>query len=394
MQKIIQNIFPYFCDIRRKIHANPELRYEENQTADLVATELRKIGLPVQTGIGKTGVVAILDSRNPGKTVALRADMDALPIQETSNLPYCSKIPGKMHACGHDGHTATLLTVAYVLKQIQDQIRGKVKFIFQPAEEGGAGAKAMIEAGVLENPKIDVIFGYHNHPGSANGILLTREGCMMYGNTEFTLTVKGKSGHAAAPNTAIDPITVGSNIVQNIPCLMRELSESIEPTIITVTQFNSGVATNIIPDTATLVGTIRASSEKKAKEAQQRLKQLAQGMAHANKAQVEVIWQEIYPPTINTAKETRWVLEQARQLLGKDKVEIKTAPARASEDFSFFLQKIPGCYFLMGNGENSPSCHNSQYDFNDEILPTAAEMLATLTINYLKQNTILEWSHL
>lgn len=389
MQHIIQKIFPYFRDIRHQIHSNPELRYEENETAKLVATELKKIGLSVQTGIGKTGVVAVLDSGRPGKTIALRADMDALPIAETSNLPYRSKIPGKMHACGHDGHTATLLATAYVLKQMQEQLHGKIKFIFQPAEEGGAGAKAMIEDGVLENPTVDAIFGYHNHPSATPGTLLTREGCMMYSNTEFTLIVHGKSGHAATPNTAIDPITVAANIVQNIPYLMRELSENIEPTIITVTQFNSGVATNIIPDTATLIGTIRASSEKKSKEAQQRLEIMAQGMAQANNAHAEIIWQEIYPPTINSPQETEWVLGQARQLLGNDKVQIKAAPARASEDFSFFLQKIPGCYFLIGNGENSPSCHNSQYDFNDEILPIATEILATLAINYLKKNNLM-----
>jgi amidohydrolase len=385
MQKIIQTIFPYFRDIRRQIHTNPELRYEENQTAELVAKELKKIGLTVQTEIGKTGVVGLLDSGKMGKTVALRAEMDALPITEISDLPYRSKNSGKMHACGHDGHTATLLATAYVLNQLREEFSGKIKFIFQPAEEGGAGAKAMINDGVLENPKVDVIFCYHNHPSGASGTLITKEGCLLYGNTDFVLIVRGKGGHAATPNLAIDPITIAANIVQNIPLLMRELADSIEPTIVTVTQFNSGVATNVIPDTATLAGTIRASSTKKTKQAQQRFERMAQSIAQAHNADTEITWQEIYPPTINPPKETEWVLSQARQLLGQDKVKIKSAPTRASEDFSFFLQKIPGCYFMIGNSENSPVCHSSQYDFNDEILPMATEVLATLAINYLNE---------
>lgn len=383
MKNIILQASPYFQQIRREIHSNPELRYEEKQTAILVTNELKKLGLTVQNNVGKTGVVAVLDSGKPGKTVGLRADMDALPIQEETGLPYQSKYPGKMHACGHDGHTATLLAAAHVLTQMKEQLQGKIKFIFQPAEEGGAGAKAMIEDGVLDNPKVDAIFGYHNYPGSAAGTLLTKEDCVMYGDTEFKIIIQGKSGHAAMPNLAIDPIMIGSAIIQNLPGLCRQLSDPVTPDIITITRFISGIADNIIPEIATLTGTIRASSAAHTTRAMESLQKLVTSIAttYGGKATIEFI--ETYPATINTREATQLVLATAKKILGEEKALIKPMPARASEDFSFFLQKIPGCYFFIGNGENSASCHNSKYNFNDDILPIAAEILSAVAIAYV-----------
>lgn len=376
----LQNLYPYYQKIRQQIHANPELRYEEYQTAVLVADELKKLGLRVETGIGKTGVVAVLDTGRPGKTIALRADMDALPIQEETQLPYQSKIKNKMHACGHDGHTASLLVTAHVLTLMKAQLSGKIKFIFQPAEEGGAGAKAMIEAGVLQNPSVDVIFAYHNHPGSPTGEILARNGCTMYGNWEFALTVTGKGGHAAQPELAINPIEICSDIVLMVTEIRTQLNDKEFPTILTITQMNGGFTTNVIPEHALVSGTIRAASHQLYEKAHTKLQKLIEATESKYACKINLVVNEIYPPTINTEKEAQFVLDVAKQ---NDMVcAYKTRSTRASEDFSYFLQKIPGCYFFIGNGAESACCHNPHYDFNDELLLIAPKIMSLLVLQY------------
>lgn len=387
MKNLIQNIIPQYQIIRQTIHANPELRYEEFQTAALVADTLKKIGLPIQTGIGKTGVVALLDTGRPGKTVALRADMDALPLLEETNLPYKSKNVGKMHACGHDGHTATLLAAAHVLTELRDTFSGKIKFIFQPAEEGGAGALAMIEDGVLDNPKVDAIFGYHNDPGKPLCSILARSGCTMYSMTDFTITIHGKGGHASSPETTQSPIQAGSELVLAINDLLQRFTVGTEPSVISVTRFNSGTANNVIPDEAILVGTIRAASQENANAVIQELSALTEAISTKTKTHMIVNLTDGFPATINTPNETELVLSVAREIWGEDKALIRPQAARASEDFSYFLEKIPGCYFFIGNGENTPTCHNSHYDFNDAIIPVGAEMLSQVAIAYLQMRS-------
>lgn len=386
MQEYIEKIYPIYRDIRQQIHAHPELRYEEFQTGKLVIEQLKQLGLKVQAPIGKTGVVAVLDTGKAGKTIALRADMDGLPILEETDLPYRSTQTGKMHACGHDGHVATLLATAHVLCHFKDELKGKVKFIFQPAEEGGAGAKAMIEEGVLNDPKVDVIFAYHNYPGEEVGQVLAKHGCTMYGNTEFVLEVHAKGGHAAQPEKVINPITIGSEIVLAIQDLMQQLKNDDEPSVISVTQFHSGNTTNVVWDNATLVGTIRSASDQKSEYVQKALIEKIKTIEKQYQVNIQVNFNKIYPATINTAEETDFVLAQARQVLGEKQVKLKEDSARASEDFSFFLEEVPGCYFFIGNGKQSPLCHNNRYDFNDEIIKVGAKLLSTLTINYLKDN--------
>jgi amidohydrolase len=378
MQHLIEKIFPYYRDIRQQLHANPELRYEEFNTAALVASELQKLGLAVQTQVGKTGVVGILDSGKPGKTLALRADMDALPMLEETQLPYQSQINGKMHACGHDGHTATLLATAHVLSTLKDQLSGKIKFIFQPAEEGGAGAKAMIDDGVLENPNVDAIFAFHNHPRHPLGQVQAKIGCTLYGNTEFTIAIHGKGGHAAQPETVISPIVIGSEITLLI---QKMTSESI----VSITQFAAGTATNLIPDLAVLHGTIRSPSKFLFEKTKADLTKKLDLIGEQFKANIETTFTEIYPATINTPYETEIVLEQARLCLGSEKVSVKPKSSRASEDFSFYLQQIPGCYFFIGNGEDSACCHNAKYDFNDELIKTGATVFCQIALYYLSQ---------
>jgi amidohydrolase len=385
MKEHIKKILPSLKEIRHQIHTYPELRYEENVTAAFIKHELEKMDLTVLEGIGKTGVVAVLDSGKEGKTVALRADMDALPIQEETHVPYQSKYPGKMHACGHDGHVASLIGVAKILNAMKDSFSGKIKFIFQPAEEGGAGALAMIKDGVLENPSVDVIFGYHNYPKIPTGNILARAGCTMYGNTEFSIQIHGKGGHAAIPELSINPIVVSSIVIQTISQIMTQYAENTEPTVITITQISSGVATNVIPDLATLSGTIRAASSEKSKQVQNNIRSALSGIEKEFQVTIDLHCEEIYPPTINSKLETDFVLSQAKILFGESKVAIKPASGRASEDFSYFLQQVPGCYFFIGNGENSASCHNSSYNFNDDVLPVAVELMSHLAITYLNK---------
>lgn len=376
----IREMTPHFVAIRQKIHANPELGYQEILTAAIVAYELKQMGLDVITGVGGTGVVAVIDSGRPGKTVALRAELDALPMAEMTELSYKSIQPGKMHACGHDGHTATVLMAASILCQFKHCFQGRVKLIFQPAEEGGAGAAAMIKDGVLESPRVDAIFAYHNHPGFPVGIMQTREGAALSGNTIFNIRLYGKGGHAASPELNIDPILIGAHVVKNLHDLQLQLENGH---ILSVTEFNAGCSKSIVPDTITLGGTLRYPTIADREFMKQRLSEVVNQTvsAYGAKAKIELI--DKYLPTINSVAETQHVFSVARSVFGPDRVGLKQKTARGAEDFSFYLAEIPGCYFFMGNGENSPSCHNSAYDFNDAVLPDAAELLCRVAMEYL-----------
>lgn len=388
MQGFIQTILPEIKATRQQIHRQPELCYQEKMTSQLVAEKLKAFGLQnIKTNIGKTGVTALIDSGKPGKTVALRADMDGLPVTELTNLPYQSQRPGQMHACGHDGHTATLLGVAKILTTFKPVFSGKIKLIFQPAEEGGAGAKAMIDDGVLDNPKVDAIFGYHNYPGFAEGVITTRSGCLMAGNCEFQLTVHGKGGHAGLPHLAIDPIYIGSLIVQALQSLSSRLTDPVEPIVLSINQFHAGSATNIIPDTAEISGSLRISSLDMREKAKQQIQHIASSIAAAHNATAIVNIPDGYPPVVNTKAETDLVLQTANTLFGQEKAVLLANMVMPAEDFSYFLQKIPGCYFFIGAGVNKPSLHSAYYDYNDEILATALQMMTQVALNYLQGNS-------
>ncbi len=380
MKEIINRLLPEYKKIRHQLHQYPELRYEEVNTAHLIAQTLRNIGLTPQMKVGKTGVVAVLDSGKSGKTIALRADMDALPIVEETHIAYRSRNEGVMHACGHDGHVATLLACAHVLYEMRHTLKGKIKFIFQPAEEGGAGALAMINDGVLENPTVDAIFGYHNYPGISVGKIQAKSGCTMYGNIEFAIQVHGKGGHAAMPEWAINPITISAELINELNSAAQKLSEQEELTVLSITNIHSGKATNVIPEMAIIKGTIRAPSEKASEKAQKILMEHLTKVNDKYQTQSTITFDGIYPATINSDLETAFVLDLAKSLFGENQVVIKPKSSRASEDFSFFLQNVPGCYFFIGNGENSASCHNPTYNFNDAILPVAIEMLCNIAL--------------
>lgn len=382
LKELIQYSLPEAIKIRHAIHAHPELSNDEMNTSALVVHTLKNYGYEVSTGIGGTGVVAVLDSGKAGKTVALRADMDALPLQEKNDLPFQSTQPGKMHACGHDGHTASLLLAAGVLMQFKNQLTGKIKFIFQPAEENGTGALAMIKNGVLENPVVDAIFGLHNTPYSDAGVVKVKSGCILAGQDAFKITVKGKGGHAAHPTKIIDPIFIGAQIVQAIQSIVSRSSLPTDAVVISVSQFHAGTVFNVMPDEAQLNGTIRTTTIDSQKNVLEKMKHIVQGVAETFGATAEIEFYHHFPPTINPVNEAEFVLKTAKKVVGEQNASVLPQASMASEDFSHYLQKIPGCFFFLGNG-NHGAIHSAQYQFNDEIIPVAAEMLSQVAIDYL-----------
>ncbi len=379
---VLKELLPDIIEIRHQIHSNPELAFNEIATSALICETLKKFGYDVKTGYAKTGVSAVLDSGRPGKTVALRADFDALPIQEQSNLNYRSKNNGVMHACGHDGHTATLLAVAGSLIKCKEIFKGKIKFIFQPAEETGAGAAAMIKDGILENPKVDAIFGYHNTFRSELGELKTKFGCLMAGQDAFTITIKGKGGHAAHLENIIDPIYIGSTIVQALQSIVSRSTPSTECVVISVTQFHSGTTYNAMPDEAMLSGTIRTVTLQSQKKVKEHVESIAKNIATSLGGTATIVFDKHFPPTINHENETKFVFDIAKKILGDNKVECFVDPSMASEDFSHYLEKIPGCFFFMGNGNNG-AIHSATYQFNDDLIAISAEMMARIAVEYL-----------
>jgi hippurate hydrolase len=379
----ISEYLPEIIALRHAIHKHPELRYEEVKTAQLVDETLRSYGYTTTTGIAKTGVCAVLDSGKPGKTVALRADMDALPIQEATQLPFASEVPGVMHACGHDGHTATLLLAAKVLMQHRHAFTGKIKFIFQPAEELGYGALKMVDAGILKNPDVDAIFGYHNVPTMPQGKILVKSGCIFGGLITFAITIHGVGGHSSAPEKAVDPIYVGSTVVQALQSIVSRNNSAFEPLVISVTQFHAGQADNVIPDKAILRGSIRFIENKAIAWIKAQMEQVVTHTCAALGANADINFEDEVPATINTPAETMLLQTTAMQLFGEDNVVNLAHNIMATEDFSYYLQNIPGCFFLVGTGENKTYLHHPAYQFEDAILPIAAETLIHASLNYL-----------
>ena len=385
MDSTLKTILPKLKSIRRHIHAHPELAFEETQTAAYLESQLKNWGFEVETGIGKTGLTVTIDSGRPGKTVALRADMDALPIVEETALAYASKTQGIMHACGHDGHCATLIGAAKVLADTQETFDGKIKFIFQPAEEGLAGAQRMIEDGVLEG--VDAIFGYHNMPGIALGQAGTRVGCLLASMSSLSIQIKGKGGHAAYPHKTIDPIVIASQVIQALQTIDSRFTAPTDPVVVSITHVDTGARTfNVIPNSVTLSGTIRTTNLETKTAVIRHIKPMVDGLCKAHGATTQLHISEGYPATINTAQETQCVFDVIEASLGKPNLLKLENPHLAAEDFSFYLEHIPGCFFFVGNGTNSPALHSSTYDFNDEVIPIACELMCKAALRYLQKH--------
>ena len=378
--------------VRREIHAHPELCFKEVRTADLVAQKLTEWGIPIHRGLGQTGVVGIVKNGTSSRAIGLRADMDALPMQELNTFAHVSTQPGKMHACGHDGHTAMLLAAAQHLA-VNRHFDGTVYLIFQPAEEGGGGAREMIKDGLFERFPMDAVFGMHNWPGAEVGQFAVSPGAVMASSNEFKITLRGKGGHGAMPHNAIDPVPVACQLVQAFQTIISRNIKPIDAGVISVTMIHAGEATNVIANTCELQGTVRTFSLDVLDLIEQRMKQITEHLCTAFAMTCDFEFKRNYPPTVNSAAEAEFARRVMAGIVGADKVTAQE-PTMGAEDFSFMLQAKPGCYAFIANGDGTHRdmghgggpcmLHNASYDFNDELIPLGATYWVRLVQAWLK----------
>lgn len=364
---------------RRDIHAHPEIAFEEHRTAEVVADKLREFGLEVETGIAGTGVVGTLTKGRGNRAIGLRADLDALPIQEANEFAHKSIHAGKMHACGHDGHTTMLLGAAKYLAE-HGEFEGTVYFIFQPAEENEGGGRAMVEEGLFDRYPMEAVYGMHNIPGMPVGTFAVKPGPMMAAFDIFELVITGKGGHAAMPHLTIDPIVIGTKIVEAYQSIVSRHIDPQDPVVLSVTQFHAGDAYNVIPNEVSISGCTRCFSPKVQVQLEAQMKQVATEICRAYGASCEFRYERRYPPTVNTETEAHLAASVAAELVGANRVNLNPKSAMGSEDFAYMLQEKPGAYIWIGNGDGQGSCmvHNPGYDFNDAILPIGATWWAKL----------------
>ncbi|WP_425257657.1 M20 aminoacylase family protein [Rubrivivax sp. RP6-9] len=377
--------------LRRDIHAHPELCFEEVRTSDLIAKSLTEWGIPVHRGMGKTGVVGIVKNGTSNRAVGLRADIDALPMTEHNHFPHRSQHHGRMHACGHDGHTAMLLAAAKHLSRHRN-FDGTVYLVFQPAEEGGGGAHEMIKDGLFEKFPMEAIFGAHNWPGMAVGQFALKSGPVFASSNEFRIVIRGKGAHAALPHNGVDPVPVACQMVQAFQTIVTRNKKPIETAVISVTMIHTGEATNVIPDSCEIRGTVRTFTTEVLDMVERRMQQIAEATCTAFEARCEFSFKRNYPPTVNHAKETAFARALLGEVVGPENVQ-EFEPTMGAEDFSFFLQQLPGCYFLIGNGDGAHRegghglgpcmLHNPSYDFNDDLIPLGATAWVRLAEKWL-----------
>ena len=362
--------------IRRDLHAHPELGMEEHRTADLVARKLEEWGIEVHRGVGKTGVVGVLRNGAGNRAIGLRADMDALPMAEATGLPWASTVPGKMHACGHDGHTTMLLGAAKYLAETR-RFSGTVNFIFQPGEEGCGGALAMLDDGLFDRFPCDVIFGLHNRPGMAVGDYAVRPGASMAGGGFFDIEITGKGAHGARPEEGIDPVLVACHLGTALQSIVSRTVLPRQPAVVSVTKITGGDAYNVIPHTAKLAGTARFFDREVGELMEASMRRLVEHVAAAFGATATTDWRVLFAPLVNAEEPTATVVDAVRDLVGEAPLHTNKAPMMGSEDFSFMLERVPGAYFNVGNGEGF-SVHHPGYAFNDDAIPYGAGLFAHL----------------
>ncbi|MDO9166857.1 MAG: M20 aminoacylase family protein [Rhodoferax sp.] len=393
--KIIDSIVTQaaaMATIRRDIHAHPELCFEEARTADVVAQKLTEWGIPIHRGMGTTGVVGIVKNGTSGRAIGLRADMDALPMQEFNTFSHASQHPGKMHACGHDGHTAMLLAAAQHFAKSRN-FDGTVYLIFQPAEEGGGGAREMIKDGLFDKFPMEAVFGMHNWPGSEVGKFAVSPGPVMASSNEFKITIHGKGGHAALPHNGLDPVPVACQMVQAFQTIISRNKKPIDAGVISVTMIHAGEATNVIPDSCELQGTVRTFTLEVLDLIEQRMKQIAEHTCAAFDMSCDFEFVRNYPPTINSARESEFARKVMASIVGEDNVQVQE-PTMGAEDFSYMLLAKPGCYSFIANGDGAHRemghgggpcmLHNPSYDFNDDLIPLGATYWVRLAEEWLK----------
>ena len=377
--------------IRRDLHAHPELSFQETRTSDVIAGALTDWGIPVHRGLAGTGLVGVIKNGSSDRAVGLRADMDALPVTERNTFAHASRHAGRMHACGHDGHVAMLLAAAKHLAR-QRNYDGTVYVVFQPAEEGGGGAQKMIDDGLFERFPMEALFGAHNWPGMASGQFALKSGPAFASSSEFKVTIRGKGSHAAMPHLGVDPVPIACQLVQAWQTIITRNLRPLEPGVISVTMIQAGVATNIVPETVVMEGTVRTFTVEALDLIESRMGAIADNLCAAFDAGCDFEFSRNYPPTINHPAETAFVREVMTGIVGADNV-LEFEPTMGAEDFSFFLQKIPGCYVLIGNGDGSHRqsghglgpcmLHNPSYDFNDDLIPLGATLWVRLVEAWL-----------
>jgi amidohydrolase len=382
--KLVEPILAFQSElqqIRRDLHAHPELCYEEQRTADVVAARLTEWGIPIVRGLGVTGVVGIVKNGHSPRAIGLRADMDALPMQEVNRFAHASRHAGKMHACGHDGHTAMLLGAAHYLATHRN-FDGTVYLIFQPAEEGGGGARRMMDDGLFEQFPMDAVYGMHNWPGLATGSFAVVAGPMMASSNEFRVVIEGKGGHAAQPHRGVDPVMVAVQVAQAWQNIISRERNPLETAVLSITQIHAGSATNVIPDEAVLIGTVRTFTTGVLDLIERRMNEVASAIAAGFNASIDFSFKRNYPPLVNHAAQTAFAVEAMKAVVGDERVDTSVEPTMGAEDFAYMLQEKPGCYVFLGNGEGDHRAgghglgpcqlHNASYDFNDQLLPIGA----------------------
>jgi hippurate hydrolase len=367
---------------RRDLHAHPEIAFEEKRTSDFVAAKLAEFGIDVHRGLGGTGVVGTLRNGD-GPAIGLRADMDALPMTEVNDIPHKSTIPGKMHACGHDGHTTMLLGAARYLAETR-RFHGTVRFIFQPAEEGKGGGREMVKDGLFAKLPVDTVYGMHNWPGMKAGTFAVKAGPMMAASDNFEIVVTGKGGHGAMPYLCVDPVAIGAEIVGALQKIASRTTHPVDSVVISVTNFHAGEDYAIIPETARLRGTVRTFRPAVQDATEAAMKRIAEGIAAAHGATAAFTYTRRYPATVNHEAEAAIAAKVAGALAGEASVDRNPTPTMGAEDFSFMLNERPGCYLWLGAGETMPNLHSRTYDFNDDLLPIGASYWAQLAETVLR----------
>ncbi len=384
-EKIVE-MKDWLIETRRTIHMNPELGFEEVETSKLVAGYLEKFGLQVKTGMAKTGVIGLLKGDKPGKTVAIRADMDALPMEEANQVPYRSKVKGKMHACGHDAHVTILLGVARLFSSMGNQVQGNIKWVFQPAEEGGGGGRVLTEEGVLENPKVDAIFGAHLFPDLKIGKVGIHEREGLAATDRFVIRMIGRGAHGAYPHLSKDPILAAGHLITQVHSIVSRSINPLDSAVITIGKVSGGTAFNIIPDEAEILGTVRSLTPKVREELKSRMEQVTQGVAKSFGVDFHFDFQYGYPALVNDPEMSRLVAVACGKGIGKENVEF-IRPSMGGEDFSYYLEKVPGSFFRLGcrnegKGIVNPF-HSSRFDIDEDVLPFGVEMFARIIDEYL-----------
>jgi amidohydrolase len=382
-KKLVQEEKEAIINTRRALHKMPETAFREEKTSAFVSNYLRRLGLEVEIKVAKTGVIGLLELGEKGKTLMIRADMDALPVTEETGLPFASTHDGFMHACGHDAHMAMALGTASILSKIKEDMKGNIKFVFQPAEEGPGGAKPMIDAGVLENPEVNFAIGCHLH-GGPEGTIGVKEGPVLAANDRFDLRIIGRGGHGAMPHLCVDPIDVGVQVINALQRIASRQMDPLKPFVLTIGRFLAGSSFNVVPGEAELAGTTRTFDRKIWDSMKEKMERIIKGICEAMGAGYEFGYYRGYPPTVNDAALAEIVRGCAAEVVGKENV-FEPEPIMAGDDMSFFLERVPGVFFFLGVGRaNSAPLHNSRFDFKEDVLPKGVEMYLRLACELLK----------